>query len=245
MRVDVALTPALLPAAARDAPVVVIDVLRATSTIVCALAAGAAGVRPVADLQAAAVLARQCGAVLGGEREGLAPPGYDLGNSPASYDIAACGGRHVVLCTTNGTQAVAALGPRPFVLAGCLLNAEVTARALAESGAAEVLLVCSGTRGRLAADDAAAAGCLAGSLALMAAAEPTDGARLAIALFDAWKHDLPGLLSRCESGRRLQRIGLSADIAFCAQVDRVPVLAQLDDEGVFRNMLAGLDRSEH
>ena len=58
--------------------------------------------------------------------------------------------------------------------------------------------------------------------------------RAAIALFDAWKHDLAGLLARCESGRRLQRIGLDADIAFCAQVDRVPVVAELDAGGVFR-----------
>jgi len=234
VRVDVALTPALLPSVARDAPAVVIDVLRATSTIVCALAAGCTGVRPVAGLQDAEALARRSGAVLGGEREGVAPEGWDLGNSPESYDAAACRGRDVVLCTTNGTAAIAALGPRPRVLAGCLLNAEATARSLADDGAETVLLVCAGTRGRLAADDVAAAGCLAGSLALMAAAEPTDSARAAIALFDAWKHDLGGLLARSESGRRLQRIGLDADIAFCAQVDRVPVLAELDAGGVFR-----------
>ncbi len=238
MRVDVALTPALLPGIAGiagDAPAVLIDVLRASSTIVCALAAGCAGVRPVADLEAARVLARGSGAVLGGEREGLAPPGYDLGNSPASYDAAACGGRPVVLCTTNGTQAVAALAGRRLVLAGCLLNAGRTAQALVASGHDEVLLVCAGTRGRFAADDAAAAGCIAACLSESVTIEPSDAALAALALHERWRGDLPGLLARCESGLRLARIGLSADITFCAAVDRLPVLAALDAGGAFRS----------
>jgi phosphosulfolactate phosphohydrolase-like enzyme len=75
---------------------------------------------------------------------------------------------------------------------------------------------------------------VAGSLALMAGAEPADGARVALALFDAWKHDLPGLLARSISGRRLIGIGLGDDVAYCARVDTVPVVAELDGDGVFR-----------
>jgi len=234
VRVDVALTLALAPApdAARDT--VVLDVLRATSTIVSALAAGATGVRPEGSVEAAAARARGCGAVLGGEREGLAPPGFDLGNSPREYDADACGGRLVVLSTTNGTQAVLAARGSRRVLAGCLLNVEATARSLHAGGAREVLLLCSGSRGQVAADDVAAAGCLAGQLCLLGAAQPGDAARVAIALFDAWKHDLAGLLHRSISGRRLHGIGLQRDVEDCARVDALPLVAELDNEGVFR-----------
>ena len=234
MRVDVALTLALAPPADAARDVVVLDVLRASSTIVSALAAGAAGVLPLGSVEEAAARARVTGALLGGEREGLAPPGFDLGNSPREYDAARCAGRLVVLSTTNGTQAVLAARGSRRVLAGCLLNVESTARALAAGGARDVLLLCAGSRGEVAADDVAAAGCLAGHLLLLAAAQPTDAARVALGLFDAWKHDLPGLLGRSISGRRLAGIGLSRDIDDCAHVDTLKLVAELDREGVFR-----------
>ena len=234
MRVDVALTLALAPPPDPARDVVVLDVLRATSTIVSALAAGATGVEPMGEVAAAAARARACGALLGGEREGLPPPGFDLGNSPREYEASTVAGRLVVLSTTNGTQAVLAARGSRRVLAGCLLNAEATARALAAGGAQEVLLLCSGSRGQVAADDVAAAGCLAGHLSLLAAAQPTDAARVAIALFDAWKHDLAGLLHRSVSGRRLHGIGLQRDVEDCARVDAIPLVAELDKEGVFR-----------
>jgi 2-phosphosulfolactate phosphatase len=236
VRVDVALTPALAPADLAGLHVVVIDVLRATSTIVTALAAGADGVRPEAELLTAAAVARASGALLGGERGGLAPPGFDLGNSPAHYDRAACAGREVVLCTTNGTRAVASVRGALRVLSGSLLNAEATAAALAEAGAERVLLVCAGSRGCVSVEDTAAAGCIAGSLALQAGAAFGDGGRLAVALFDAWRHDLPGLLRRGEAGGRLAAVGLSADVEHCARVDSVPRAVALDRDGVFREL---------
>jgi len=237
LRVDVAFSAEFV--AATDGGVagshaVVIDVLRATSTIARALAAGCEGVLPVADLEQARSRARALGALLGGERGGLAPPGFDLGNSPRSYEPAACAGRLVVLSTTNGSRAVEACARADSVLAGSLLNAEATARALVERRAERVLLVCAGRSGKVSADDAAAAGCIAGTLALRAAAEFGDAARLAIALFDAWRHDLAGLLSRCEAGRHLAAIGLAADLEDCVHVDSVPVVAERDEGGVFR-----------
>jgi 2-phosphosulfolactate phosphatase len=234
VRVDVALTLALAPPADPARDVVVIDVLRASSTIVTALSSGATGVLPQGSTAEAAARARATGALLGGEREGLPPPGFDLGNSPREYDAARCAGRLVVLSTTNGTQAVLAARGSRRLLAGCLLNAEATARALAAGGAQDVLLLCAGSRGGVAADDVAAAGCLAGHLALLAAAQPGDATRVAIALFDAWKHDLPGLLRRSISGRRLLDIGLSGDIDDCAHVDTRPLVAELDRDGLFR-----------
>jgi len=236
VRVDVALTAEL---AARepltDRHAVVVDTLRASSTIVSALAAGAEGVLPVEDLDEARTRARELDAVLGGERGAQAVEGFDLGNSPSTYDAATVAGRMVVLTTTNGTRAVAGLRAARSIRAGCFLNAEATARALVDDGAEDVLVVACGRRGAVSADDVAAAGCIAGSLLLMAAGEPADGARVAIALFDAWKHDLHGLLKRCAAGRNLASLGLGDDLPDCARVDLAPVVARLDDSGVFRS----------
>jgi 2-phosphosulfolactate phosphatase len=233
VRVDVALTMGLAPPPDPARDVVVLDVLRATSTIASALASGASGVEPSGTLDEVRARARAVGALLGGEREGLRPEGFDLGNSPCEYD-ARCAGRLIVLSTTNGTQAVLAARGSRRILAGSLLNAEATARSLVDGGAQDVLLLCSGSRGRVAADDVVAAGCLAGHLALRAGAEPGDGARVAAALFDAWRHDLPGLLRRSVSGRRLLSVGLERDILDCARVDALPLVVELDKDGVFR-----------
>ncbi len=217
-----------------DESVAVIDVLRFSSTVAHALSVGCEGVTPMGEIEPARQRARQLGALLGGEREGLPPEGFDLGNSPESYTAETCGGRPLVMTTTNGTRAVAAVPGAARVLCASLVSAEASARALAEAGD-DVILLCAGTRGEVAADDVAAAGCLAGSLALMAAATPGDGARTAIALFDAWKHDLLGLLRRSRSGRRLAGIGLDADLVFCSRVDALPVVATLDEGGTFRS----------
>jgi 2-phosphosulfolactate phosphatase len=236
VRVDVALTAEFSPGTTlANCHAVVIDTLRASSTIVSALSSGALGVLPVEDVELARTRARELGAVLGGERGALPVDGFDLGNSPSSYDAATVGGRMVVLTTTNGTRAVAGLRGARAIYAGCLLNAEATARALVESGAQDVLLVACGRSGVVSADDVAAAGCIVGSLLLMAAAEPSDSARVAIALFDAWKHDLGGLLSRCAAGRKLASVGLGEDLPDCARVDTMPVVARLDGGGVFRS----------
>ncbi len=236
MRVAVVLAPALL-AGLRDeelGQVVVIDVLRATSTIARALAAGAEGVFPAGDLEQARRAAAEQGALLGGERQGLPPEGFDLGNSPREYDAARCAGRRIVLSTTNGTQAVLAARGARGIRAGSLLNAEATARGLLASGDERVTLLCAGRRGRVSVDDTAAAGCIAGSLALLGAARFDDGARHAIALFDGWRHELWALLAASEAGRHLTELGLADDIGDCALVDAVPIDIALQADGVFR-----------
>jgi 2-phosphosulfolactate phosphatase len=237
VHVEVALAQSLVPEVfAPGTAVVVIDVVRATSVVCRALGAGALGVTPVADVQEAREIARRRGALLVGERGGLPPEGFDLGNSPGDFTAGVCEGREVVLTTTNGTAAVARCRLADRLWAGCFLNAEATARALAESGSENVLLVCAGSGGSVAVDDVAAAGCIAGSLALLCGAEAGDGTRIAAAVFDAWKHDLHGLLRRSLSGRKLAGVGLGTDLIDCARVDTTPVPAELDADGVFRRV---------
>ena len=235
MHVEVALIQDLVPAdLGGEVSAVVIDVVRATTTVVAALAAGCDGVTPVGDVNEARALASATGALLAGERGGLPLEGFDLGNSPGDFTRERCASRPLVLTTTNGTQAVRrCLGGRA-VWAASFVNAEATARALVDSGAKDVLLVCAGSGGEMAADDVAAAGCIAGSLALLGAASPGDGARVAAALFDAWKHDLKGLLRRSLSGRKLAGVGLGADLDQCARVDAQPLAVRLDEAGALR-----------
>jgi 2-phosphosulfolactate phosphatase len=235
MHVEVALIQDLVPAQLdQDVCAVVIDVVRATTTVVAALAAGCDGVRPVGDVDEARALAAEQGALLAGERGGLPPDGFDFGNSPGEFTPERCAGRPVVLTTTNGTNAVRRCAGARGVWAAAFVNAEATARALVACDAEQVLLVCAGSGGHVAADDVAAAGCIAGSLALLGAATPGDGARIAAALFDGWKSDLRGLLRRSLSGRKLAEVGLADDLVDCARVDNSPLAVSLDAEGVFR-----------
>lgn len=108
MEIEVLLTPGELgDASLAGRTAIVIDVLRATSTIATALGNGAAAVRAVAEVEEArTVAAGLSGAVLGGERGGLPPAGFDCGNSPLEYTPRQVEGREVVLCTTNGTYAL-------------------------------------------------------------------------------------------------------------------------------------------
>jgi 2-phosphosulfolactate phosphatase len=213
--VDVAFTRA----GARRADVtVVIDALRATTTIVQALAAGYQRVLAVDSLERALALAAP-GRVLAGERLCLLPPGFDLGNSPAEMEPPR--GVELVLATTNGAPAIvsAAAGSRT-VLIGSLRNLDAVATAAAAGG--DVLILCAGTDGRPSVEDAYVAGRLVERLgggmsdaALIAAA--TAGTRRPLAA-----------LSAGAGARALVEAGLSADIEFCAQesvVDVVPAVA--------------------
>jgi 2-phosphosulfolactate phosphatase len=153
---------------------VVIDVLRASTTIVTALAHGAAGVRPVLTVEAARALAAGFGSIaisgvgagvlLGGERRGLRIDGFDLGNSPLEYSRARVAGRRIVITTTNGTAALDACTAASEVLIGAIVNrAAVAARArdLARSrGIADIHLVCAGTDGEVTEEDLLTAGAI-------------------------------------------------------------------------------------
>lgn len=218
--------------------VVVLDVIRATTTLTQALASGAVGVVPVESIEQARQVAAERGALLAGERGGHPPEGFDLGNSPRQMTPDLVGGRELVLTTTNGTRALHRCLSAGHVLTGALVNAEATARRVAQLAPERTILVCSGSRGEITADDVVGAGCLVGNLTLLTGAQPGDGARVAAAMFDAWRHDLPGLLRRSRSGRRLLGEGLGGDLPVCARVDSLPFAVALDAAGVLRKLEA-------
>jgi len=217
---DVAFTAAQ----ARPAAVtVVIDVLRATSTIVQALDAGYCRVLCAPDLEHARGLAGP-DRVLAGERHCVRPPGFDLGNSPAQ--TLPPRGRELVLATTNGAPAIVrAAELSEVVLIAALLNLDAVVAALA--GVEDLQLLCSGTDGRPALEDAYAAGRIADRLA----GEHSDSARICLAVASTYP-DARGALAASADALVLVREGLGDDIEWCARestVDLAPRAHGLHD----------------
>ena len=219
MRVHVAFTPA----EDVSAPVgIVIDVLRATSTICQALAGGYERVLCAGDVDDARELSAAAGgAALAGERLCVKIEGFDFGNSPRDFANGAPNGSTLVLTTTNGTRLLLAAAERcETVLVGSLLNLDAVVAEARASGAEDVAVLCAGVEGELALDDAYCAGRIAQALG----GEPADSAAAAIRLAQTFDSHEEGLGSS-KSAANLRNAGLDEDIAWCAQqsvLDVVP-----------------------
>ena len=215
----------------RGCATIVIDVIRATTSIATALAAGADRVTPVPTVEEARKEAARDGeALLCGERRGLPPHGFDLGNAPGDFQCGSVAGRALVFTTTNGTaaiEAVRAAGAGSLRLA-CFRNAGAVARRVAADADAAgrgVAIVCAGRQGRVSMDDAWCAGHLVGRLVqTVAEAELTDGARAAQALSARLGPPTVTGLAGTAAGRALRAIGRSADLAACARLDDLEVV---------------------
>ena len=157
---------------------VVIDTLRMTTVAATALESGCSSVRTAATVEEATRLARQTGALRGGERSAVKIPGFDLSNSPLEYTPERLKGRPLILTTSNGTQAVASAEGAPRLYLGCLRNAGALADRL--RGEEEVAFVLAGTAGRFSLEDALTAGALLGRLP---SGEMDDMAVAALALY--------------------------------------------------------------
>ena len=218
MRVHVAFTPA---EAERWPTAIVVDVLRATSTIAQALASGYRRVLCCADVDEAFELRARLGeGVLAGERNADPIPGFDLGNSPR--ELVEPLGETVILTTTNGTRAiVAAAGHAEVVLVGSLLNLDAVAAAARGEGDVEV--VCAGLQGRFTIDDAYCAG----RIVELVGGERSDAAEAALRVSRSFPSALDGL----RASRNPEHARLGEDIAFCARegvLDVVPRLARFE-----------------
>ena len=202
---------------------IVVDVLRATSTIAQALAAGYPRVFAAAGIDEARAVRDELGeGLLGGERNALKIEGFDVGASPREF-LGEPRASSVIFSTTNGTRAILETASRADdVLLGSLLNLDAVATAARERGE-DVLIVCAGFRGEFALDDAYCAG----RIVQLLGAEPSDAAKAADAIARAWPDAHDGLLARTYGPP-----GLEDDIAFCAQVsvlDVVPRLSRMVD----------------
>jgi 2-phosphosulfolactate phosphatase len=239
MRVDVALLPRDLdPQLLASRAVVVFDVLRATTTMTAALAAGVGEIRVFPNTEAARKEAASVGLypkpLLCGEENCLAPTDFDLGNSPGDFDRS-LKDRTLFMSTTNGTRAIIAAAEAKLLLVGALVNASAVAKVLAESKL-DVILLCAGTNGKVAIEDVIGAGAVLTALKRIERVEgESDAARVALRLFEVSRDDLKSALSSGAGGRNVINAGLAADIDFAASLDRFKnVVGQVEGREVRR-----------
>jgi 2-phosphosulfolactate phosphatase len=221
VRVDVAVTPdGLEPAAVATVAVLVIDVLRASTCIVTALANGCEAIVPVASAEEARRrVASIPNALIAGERRGEPLQGFDLGNSPLEFTRGRIGGRTVIMTTSNGTRALLAARPAAAVaVAGFVNHGAAAAWALAQKR--DVVLLCAGERGARSLEDYVCAGMLVERLT---AGDPTGvvtpEAERAVGVARPYDKDVGRLAHDSSWARHLASVGRGRDVAACLAFD--------------------------
>lgn len=208
--------------------VIVIDVLRASSTIVTALGRGFTSVIPVATAEQALAL-RGDSTVLAGEHYCQKHPSFDLNNSPTALCSKEYANKQLILCTTNGTRALEQARQAPVLLVGCLLNATACLQH-ALTFQLDLTLYCAGTRGEFALEDGLAAGLMIeAAKRLEPQAQACDLGKALQAAYLQLAPGLPGYLATTTTGKRLCQHDFHEDLWFCGQVDRyalVPVVKE-------------------
>lgn len=212
---------------------IVVDVIRASTSLVVLLERGASKVFIAADVETARQMApHRPGAVLAGEEQGLAPRGFEYGNSPVELSRAEVAGREVIFVTTNGTAAIRAVERNGPVLVGALRNGAAVCREALESAQgmeADLTVVCAGREGAFGIDDAYTAGSFvdrfheAGPFAL------SDAAQAAWRLYRSEADPLP-LFRESAAGQNVIRLGLAHDVDFCAQREQSTAVPRLGRE---------------
>jgi 2-phosphosulfolactate phosphatase len=229
LRVAVFPTVANIPPAEELAgyAAVVIDVLRATTTILTALANGADTVVPVlAPEEAFQVVQdnpnRQF--ILGGERQSLLIPGFHLSNSPLEYTASRVSGRPILFTTTNGTRAIRRAAGADLVYLASFLNAPAIAKELTARGK-PVAICCAGHHDQFSLEDTACAGAIIEFMGGPGAnLELNDLGVVAREIYRRYEGRLSELLLLSEHGRNLASLGLQDDLLFCAQLGTTTLL---------------------
>lgn len=228
----------LPPADVQGRVVLVIDVLRASTTVAVALANGARAVIPFDSSDEVVARAKQferSDVLLAGERKMHAIPGFDLGNSPREYTREVVEGKTVLLTTTNGTVALVGLqGARDVVVASYVNYSAVSAMIRAAArGSADVAIVCAGRDRQFALEDAACAGRFTrGVIKKMDDVRLNDAAQACCLIDKQYGDRLDKLFEDSEHGRALAEAGFAEDLAVCAAVDAHPVIPIYQDRQI-------------
>jgi 2-phosphosulfolactate phosphatase len=226
-KLDVILSPSLIENYNfENKTVVVIDILRATTTICTALQNGASFVYPVETLQEASLL-KQNGYLAAAERNGEMVEGFDLGNSPKEYTKELVQNQSIVLTTTNGTRCIRLSGSAQQILVGAFSNISKLEEYL-KTDKNDLLLFCAGWKHKVNLEDTLFAGALAKRVAEWYQWD-NDSVEIAVDLYDYAKKDLQGYVKKAAHAKRFEALGVSIDTAYCLQEDTCSVLPQLVD----------------
>ena len=218
---DICFSPNLLPLYDLSGKVaVIVDILRATSTIVTAMGEGVGPVFPVATLAECTATARQHGTLTAAERDGRPAAGFDLGNSPFGFlgEGRPHRGRALTISTTNGTAALRQSLAAAHVVVGAFLNLSVVAD-FARHAQRDVLVVCAGWKGRFCLEDTVFGGALAERLQADFDVQNSDATLAALHLWQQARPDVAGYLRQSAHVRRLNSLEASQDFDFCLQTD--------------------------
>ncbi|HAJ33458.1 MAG TPA: 2-phosphosulfolactate phosphatase [Candidatus Atribacteria bacterium] len=206
-----------------DKLVVIIDVLRASSTIVTALANGCSGFIPIFSPDQAKKKAQQFGkerVLLGGEREGIKIEGFDLGNSPREYKRGVVKDKKIIFSTSNGVKTLEMVKSAHRIIIGSFLNLRAVCN-YCTNYKEDILIICAGKEGKFSLEDTACAGKIINSLrdVFFSGHQESDANLTAQLLYEKFGNNILEILRKSQHGRYLESIGLAEDLKFCSQLD--------------------------
>jgi len=203
---------------------VVVDVLRATSTIITAFEYGVKSILPVDSIDVCRDFQLK-GYIGAAEREGKKVKGFELGNSPFDYFNPCYAGKKIVFTTTNGTRTISTIKKADRIIFGAFVNLDKVAVYL-HSINKDIVIVCAGWEGEINLEDTLFAGALISKLESSYLREG-DAAALAIKLYEQSREDLSGFLEESTHVRRLKKLGLQKDIDFCLTLNKYEIIPEL------------------
>jgi 2-phosphosulfolactate phosphatase len=229
MRIDVFFTSdAIDELQLRDKNVVIIDVLRASTTIVTALANGAKEIIPVSSVESAVKISGNLFGdviLLGGERNGKLIEGFNLSNSPQEYTEEVVKNKSIIFSTTNGSQAMVKSRYARNLVVGCFVNVGRVVEFIREIDG-DFSIICAGKQGAFCIEDAVCGGMMihrledpkSGNLSL------SDAALASVTLFKNYEKNILNMMKKSEHGQYLSEIGFGDDLKICAGIDTCAVL---------------------
>ncbi|MFK7899412.1 MAG: 2-phosphosulfolactate phosphatase [Cyclobacteriaceae bacterium] len=206
--------------------VVVVDILRATSSMVSGIAHGVGSIIPVTSVEKCKEL-QATGCLAAGERGGEKVAGMDMGNSPFSYMEESLKGRNIAMTTTNGTVAIEKSSEADHILIGAFLNISAVAQKVKELNQ-DTLIFCAGWKGRVNAEDTLFAGNLI-DLITDTHMYADDATRMAYTLYKGVEDSLKEYLMQCDHAKRLERLNIRKDISFCLKKDEYSIVPECID----------------
>lgn len=216
----------------RNKTVVVVDVLRASSTMITALHNKAKGVIPVADMGDASKISQNLDSphyLLCGEKDGVKIESYELGNSPLDYTEEKVANKTIILNTTNGTRAIKRAGLSEETIIGSFLNLETLTTYL-KTVETDIVLVCAGWKGRLALEDLLCAGNIIYELTDGKLPQNVqDGAKVAFGLYEKFGDDIEKAVKTSNYAVRLKDLVSEEDISYCCQSNKMQVLPVMNE----------------
>ncbi len=226
-KIDVCLSPALLQYAnpCKNSSVVVVDILRATSSMVAGIGSGIKHIKPVEDAVICSNF-KQKGYVTAGERNGEKIKDFDIGNSPYEFMDKSLHNKKVAMTTTNGTKAINSVYDCEEIIIGAFLNIKAVVKYILFHSK-DILVLCAGWKNRFNIEDTLFAGALVDQLHNKYEIA-SDAALSACELYRSQKEDLQTIMSKASHSKRLSRLSQKKDLEFCFKFNQFNVVPKLD-----------------